>query len=244
VKASPEDQALLLDVQRLDTRLAQLDHRARRLPQMARLAELGAQEDALAARLAERTGVVEDSSAELARVESDVALVEARTARDRQRLQSSSSSKEAQGLESELASLARRQSDLEDIQLSVMETLEQAQAALDETRGELAELREQSVALRAERDTELAAVEGDRVAARTDRDVIAGKVPADLLALYEKQRARYGTGASLLRGGVTSASGVALNGSDLSAIRAAASDDVILCPDSNAILVRTGESGL
>jgi hypothetical protein len=28
------------------------------------------------------------------------------------------------------------------------------------------------------------------------------------------------------------------------AIRAAAPDDVIMCPDSNAILVRTSESGL
>jgi predicted nucleic acid-binding Zn-ribbon protein len=69
-------------------------------------------------------------------------------------------------------------------------------------------------------------------------------VPAELLALYEKQRARYGVGASLLRGGVSSASGVALNSSDMTMVRAAAPDVVLLCPDSNAILVRTNESGL
>ena len=77
-----------------------------------------------------------------------------------------------------------------------------------------------------------------------DREAVAARVPADLLALYEKQRARYGVGASHLRGGVTSASGVALNSSDMNTVRAAAPDDVLICPDSNAVLVRTAESGL
>ncbi len=69
-------------------------------------------------------------------------------------------------------------------------------------------------------------------------------MPAELLALYDRQRARYGFGASLLQGGVSTASGVALNNSDLQDIRRAAPDDVVLCPDSDAILVRTAESGL
>ena len=76
------------------------------------------------------------------------------------------------------------------------------------------------------------------------RGAVAGKVPSDLLALYDKQRERYGVGASHLRAGITSASGVALKANDLDAIRAAAPDDVLLCPDSSAILVRTSESGI
>jgi hypothetical protein len=43
---------------------------------------------------------------------------------------------------------------------------------------------------------------------------------------------------------VSSASGVKLNESDMAVIRAATPDTVLLCPDSNAILVRTGESGI
>jgi predicted nucleic acid-binding Zn-ribbon protein len=71
-----------------------------------------------------------------------------------------------------------------------------------------------------------------------------GKLPEELIALYERQRDRYGFGASLLRGGVSSASGLKLNENDMADVRAAAPDDVLLCPDSNAILVRTNESGL
>jgi predicted nucleic acid-binding Zn-ribbon protein len=81
-------------------------------------------------------------------------------------------------------------------------------------------------------------------AARSQRAAIVATVPADLMALYEKQRERYGVGASHLRARVSSASGVELTGSDLAAVRAAAPDAVLLCPDSNAILVRTDESGL
>jgi hypothetical protein len=77
-----------------------------------------------------------------------------------------------------------------------------------------------------------------------NRSTIVGKVPADLMALYERQRSRYGVGASHLRGGVSGASGVRLTESDMARIRSAAPDEVILCPDSDAILVRTAESGL
>ena len=41
LKASPDDQALLLDLQALDTKLSQLDHRAKSLPELATLADLG-----------------------------------------------------------------------------------------------------------------------------------------------------------------------------------------------------------
>ena len=92
-----------------------------------------------------------------------------------------------------------------------------------------------------ETSAELTAQRSAQEAARGD---IVSSLPEDLYALYERQRERYGVGASHLRGGVSSASGVALTESDLQEIRTAAPDQVILCPDSNAILVRTPESGL
>lgn len=244
LKAAPADQALLLDLQALDTRLQQLAHRARNLPESTAVAELSASRADLQRALAERTGELEDARAELARTEADVAVVDARIARDGERLRSTASVKDVQALEQELEALAKRKSDLEDIELAVMETVEERETAVDAARNELEALDGRLAQLTADRDTAVAQIEVERQAAQDDRAVVAGKVPADLLALYEKQRERYGVGASHLRGGVTSASGVSLNASDMTAIRAAAPDDVILCPDSNAILVRTAESGL
>jgi predicted nucleic acid-binding Zn-ribbon protein len=244
LKAAPEDQALLLEVQDLDTRLQRLDHQLRNLPETARLTELDGEAQNLRRTLAEQTGVLEDAQAELGRVESDVAVVEARIERDRERLQASSSVKDVQALEQELAALARRRDELEEIELVVMERVEEHETALAATRGALGELDASIAETTAARDAGAASLQRERAHVATDRETVAARVPAELLALYEKQRARYGVGASHLRGGVSSASGVALNATDLGAVRAAAPDDVLLCPDSSAILVRTDESGL
>jgi predicted nucleic acid-binding Zn-ribbon protein len=244
LKAAPEDQALLLDLQALDTKLQQLGHRAANLPELAVIAQLSAQRDTLRATAAERGGAWEDAQLELKRTEEDVAVVEARVARDKERLQSSASVKDVAALEQELAALAKRQSDLEDIELAVMQTVDDTAAALASARAELEDVEGRIAETVTARDAALVLLDGERAQAASDRAAIAQRVPADLLALYEKQRARYGVGASLLRGGVSGASGVALNSSDMNLVRAAAVDDVLLCPDSSAILVRTNESGL
>jgi len=244
LKAAPADQALLLDLQALDTKLQQLDHRAAHLPEVAAVAGLAGEREGLQRALGEQTGVWEDARTELGRVESDVAVVEARIARDKDRLQATSSVKDVQALEQELAALAKRQSDLEDIELAVMETVDERESALNDTRGALADLDDRIGEATSARDAATSSIDGERQHLAANRATIAAKVPAELLALYEKQRARYGAGASLLQGGVSSASGVKLNANDMTVIRAAAPDDVLLCPDSNAVLVRTAESGL
>ena len=71
-----------------------------------------AQRQEFAQELTTRLGVRDDLRADLARIESDVAMVDARRARDAERLASTSNMKEAQGLEHELGSLARRKGDL------------------------------------------------------------------------------------------------------------------------------------
>ncbi|RPE75218.1 MULTISPECIES: zinc ribbon domain-containing protein [unclassified Frondihabitans] len=243
-KASPADQALLLDLQRLDTTAQQLAHRARQLPENAQLAEYEKQTAALRVRLTSEEAVFEAARRELTRVESDVTVVEARIARDRERLQSSSSPKDIQALEQELTALASRQSNLEDIELEVMDRVEQTSAVVAGTQSELDAIAASKTELATSREASLAQIESERGHAIADRETIAGRIPADLLALYERQRERYGVGASHLRARVSSASGVELTGSDLAAVRSAAPDDVLLCPDSQAVLVRTYESGI
>lgn len=244
LKAAPEDQALLLDLQALDTKLSQLDRRAAKLPEREVVDTLTAKRTELERTRAEQSGAVEDVRLELKRTEADVEVVQARIVRDTERLTTSASVKDVTALEQELQSLGRRKSDLEDIELAVMETLEQREGELAATEGELTALSTSLAEATSARDSALAVIEAERSHATANRQTVAGKVPADLLALYEKQRERYGTGASHLRGGVSTASGVALAATDMTKIRAAEPDDVILCPDSNAVLVRTAESGL
>ncbi|WP_127820276.1 zinc ribbon domain-containing protein, partial [Microbacterium sp. CPCC 204701] len=130
MNASPADQRRLVEVAQLDARIRQADNARKNPPQASRVQELLARRQELSRELSTRLGVRDDLRAELSRVESDVVVVDARVARDAERLAASTNSKEAQGLESELAALARRKSDLEDAELAVMERLEAAEAAV------------------------------------------------------------------------------------------------------------------
>jgi predicted nucleic acid-binding Zn-ribbon protein len=244
LRAEPSEQALLLDIQAIDTKLQQLDHRAKILPEHAALQLLAIENSELLVTLAEQKGVLEDARIELKRVESDVQVVEARITRDSARLQASSSTKDVAALEQELTALRKRQFDLEEIELSVMEKVEQQDAVVGHLGEQAGALQGRMADLEGERDAAMKTIDAERNNAAANRSAIASKVSDELLALYEKQRQRYGSGASLLRGGVSLASGVKLNENDMVAIRAAAPDEVVMCPDSNAILVRTGESGL
>lgn len=242
--ASPDAQRILLDVQAIDTTLQQLAHRERSLPERATVDTLKAEADVMREFVIQRRGELEDARIELGRVESDVAVVEARMARDGDRLQASSSVKDIAGLEHELESLRGRLGDLEEIELSVMEKVEALESELASAAASLETHQQQLSEAEAARDAALAAIATEVASARSQRAAMVATVPDDLMALYEKQRERYGVGASHLRARVSGASGVELTGSDLAVVRAAAPDAVLLCPDSNAILVRTDESGL
>ncbi len=245
MKASPADQQELLRLQSLDTRLQQLAHRLGTLPQAAPLAELAQRDTAVRGTRAEAIGGLEDARAELKRLESDVAVVEARIARDGDRLQHTSSVKDVAALESELASLAKRLSDLEDQELVVMERVEAAEAVvagIDEQRAAIAA---ETATLEADRGEASAGLATEREQTERDRGVVAGELPAELLALYEQRRSRGGgVGAALLRQRTCSGCTITLTGSDLESVRRAAPDDVLFCPECDRILVRTDESGL
>lgn len=245
MKATPADQQELLRLQALDTRLQQLAHRLGSLPQTAELAELAKRDTAVRGTRAEAVGTLETARGELARLESDVAIVEARIARDGDRLQHTSSVKDVTALESELASLAKRRSDLEDQELTVMQRVEDAEGHLAGIDGERASIAAAIEKLEADRDEAAAGLAAERDAAERDRVVVSGGVPAELLAFYEQRRARgAGIGAALLRQRTCQGCNMTLTGSDLDTVRRAAADEVLLCPDCDRILVRTEESGI
>ena len=238
MKATPAQQQRLLDLQELDTTLARLRRRRTQLPERAELAgmqgELTAAKDAFMAVQRE----LDAQNAEISRFEDDVETVRARRRRDEELLAVSTSPKEAQALQDELDVLARRQSELEDRELELMEANEATQASYAEASQALASVD----ARRGELTGAIAAAEGgiDAELAQTAeaRAGLAAEVQGDLLDLYERTRARGGVGAARLRGNVSEGSNMALAPAELRDIRAAAADEVVFCPQSGAILVR------
>lgn len=244
MKASANDQLRLLDLQDLDTAIARAQRSIKEPPQAAELAVLDDELVELDRTVLEKLGGVDDLRTALTRVQDDTAVVEQRRARNSERLQSGVDAKTAQALERENETLDRRRSELEDQQLELMEQQEEAEGLLASAREEAAALRTRRDALAAARDAELEVARGRLAGHEREREALAASLAADLVALYDKQRSRYGFGATLLRGRVSVAAGVELTAAELADMAKAAPDDVVMCPTSNAILVRTEESGL
>jgi uncharacterized protein len=238
VTAPPEVQARLLDLQALDDELRRnAQHRAR-LQQGTDVATAEAERTALRRTAADRRGELEDLRARIGRVEADVRTVEQRLERDRSRLATTSSPRDASGLEQEITSLQRRRGALEDDELLLMEQVEEVEAAAAEVGAALAAVEERLTALRTDRDDALGGLVVQREAAEERRSALVAELPADLVALYDRQRTRYGVGAARLVGVVSQGSNMALTGADLAEVRAAAPDAVVLDPESGCILVR------
>ena len=244
ISASPAIQARLLDLQAIDEELTRIEGHRRRLRSGTDVADAEAARAALRRTVADDRGALEDLSTRTARVQADAHVVEQRLERDRGRLATTSSPKDAHGLEQEIDSLLRRRGALEDDELELMETTEGVEREAAARRAALVEVEVRLADLRTDRDDALSGLHAQREEVRARRDLLVADLPADLVALYDRQRIRYGVGAALLQRGVSQGSNMALTGADLAAVRAAAADAVVLDPESSCILVRTDESGL
>jgi predicted nucleic acid-binding Zn-ribbon protein len=246
VKASPEAQLRLLELADLDIELGRLEHRRRGLPEIAEYQRVGTRDGELRDELTALEAQESDLKREQAKAEADVEQVRSRVERDRSRLDAGqvSSPRELEILQSEIVSLGRRQSDLEEIVLDVMERREEAERRRSTLTAERAELAGQRAEVGARRDAALAEIGEQVVKATGLRSGVAAGVPADLLELYDKLRAQHGVGAAMLRGGRCEGCHLSLNAVDLAAYRAAGPDEVLRCEECRRILVRTAESGL
>lgn len=247
MKASPEAQLRLLELADIDAELTRIEHRRRGLPEHAELQRLEARDGELRDSIAALTAQNSDLKREQAKAEADVEQVRARIERDRSRLDGGmvNSPRELENLQSEVQSLHRRQSDLEEVVLDVMERLETAQGDLARATAEREQLATQLTEVTAAKDAAVGELGEQSVKAADRRVEIASAIPADLLDLYDKLRAQHGgVGAAALRLRRCQGCNLTLNTVDLNAIRAAPEDEVLRCEECRRILVRTVDSGL
>ena len=169
-----------------------------------------------------------------------------RAARNQSRLDSGQgSAKDLQALQHELTSLARRQSELEDLELEVMERSESLDARVVQLDTQREELAARLAALESERDSVLADLTAEETKVGAGRaDIVAG-IGDELATLYEKIRANSGGfAAAELKHRRCGGCRLELNNVDLARIRAAAQDEVVRCEECRRIMIRTAQSGL
>ncbi|MGW2812178.1 zinc ribbon domain-containing protein [Streptomyces sp. NPDC001415] len=247
MNAAPADQIRLLDVQALDVRLSQLAHKRKSLPEHAEIESLNKDLTQLRDLLVASQTEESDTAREQTKAEQDVDQVRQRAARDQQRLDSGavSSPKDLESLQHEITSLAKRQGDLEDVVLEVMERREAAQERAAELTERVSSVQAKTDDATARRDAALAELDAEIASATKEREIVAGSVPADLLKLYDKLRAQQGgVGAARLYQRRCEGCRLELNITEVNEVKAAAPDTVLRCENCRRILVRTSESGL
>jgi len=246
VKADHFEQQKLLQLAAEDVALTQLTHRGRTLPEVATVEAAEEAERTLAADVVRAETQARDLGREVKRMESDVETVRAREEKDQKLLDSGSvSPKEMTNLQHELASLKRRQSDLEDQELELMERLEVAETALAAAQSGLEQARGDLERARQLRDDALADIADGTKRHEAARAEVAGGISAPLLTLYDRIRTQTGsTGAAMLKARQCQGCRIELYGNELSAVRNADPHEVVRCENCGRILVRTAESGL
>lgn len=246
MKADPEAQRRLLDLQAIDTTLAQLAHRRRTLPEHAELDRLAREISALSDERVRAQVDVDDLDRDIAKQEREVDTVRQRLTKDQQRLDDGRlPARELTAIQHEIGALKRRQSDLEDVEIELMERREQAQATLDGVEQRLAAARTGREQAEIKRDETLAEITKEEEWKAGARKPLAADLPADLVALYDKIRETSGgLGAALVQHGRCGGCRIELFGAERARVKSAPADEVVRCEECRRIMVRTSESGL
>ncbi|MFD5081642.1 zinc ribbon domain-containing protein [Kitasatospora sp. NPDC058406] len=246
MNAAPADQIRLLDLQAIDSKLDQLAHRRRSLPEHAEIEKVNADHIALKDLVVAAQAQLGDTTRELTKAEQDVEQVRARSARNQQRLDSGAinSPKDLENLQHEIGSLAKRQGDLEDVVLEIMERLESAQTRVTELTARLEHSTVVLTEAEGRRDAAFAEIDGEVAKIRRDRETVAAVVPADLIKVYTRLREQQGgVGAARLYQRRCEGCRTEFSITELNAIKAEPVDKVVRCENCGRILVRTADSG-
>jgi predicted nucleic acid-binding Zn-ribbon protein len=243
----PWAQLRVLDLQACDTALDRAAFRLKNLPEAVVLAQLSQTQADL--RLREVAGITETADRELdvAKAEDDVAAVRMRSAKDDELLNSGAitDSKQLTELQHEVNSLARRQAELEDEEIEILQKLEDAQKSLAKVQALQVENKAARDAAEIAHTVAVAEIEAEVATLQAERLVILTGIPADLLKLYEKIRAdNAGIGAAKLHQAKCDGCRIQLNPVAMAAARNSAPQELLRCEECRAILVRTADSGL
>jgi predicted nucleic acid-binding Zn-ribbon protein len=236
--ASLSDQKKLLAIALHDVELAKISNSKKHAQAESELEAASAETLRLSDLLIDARNALGELEMELSRAEADLELVSNRISKDKQLLSSTSSAKDAQGIEHELATLGNRKSELEDAQLQIMELLESAQQEHEKLKidKQTADVTLSSLEQRV--SAELAELASQAQAIQVERkDCISG-IDQELAAAYERKYSR-GVAVGRLSGRDCGACRLSITATSFEELMALPAEELAECPNCQAFLVRS-----
>lgn len=240
MKATPAHQALLMQLQKLDTEIAQLNFKLQNLPEHEQIAAIHTRMENTAVELKVVELELEDVTIDLRRSEVDVEAVTSRKERDEKRLAAGlGTPKELEQLQHEIETLSKRQAELEDGELEIMMRHESVKKRADELRSDQVGLEKLELELNIRIENAKTEINALVATAASDRIKLVPQIDAALVELYEKIRSgNGGVGAALLIGNKCDGCHLQINAIEVERIKTLADDDVLRCEECRRILVR------
>lgn len=240
MKASPSDQQAILEVQLLDDQLASLRQREEKLPEAIALNSVIIKRNNVRdLRIAAETECT-DVKRELARAEGDVEQIVTRINRDEARLSSGTGTpKELEQTQHELVTLNARRAELEEVELTIMVTVEGINARIAELSAEEARLAAEIADLEIAKENALTVIINERTAVSAQREAISAPISDELKKLYAKlAEDNNGNGAAALVGNECKGCHLTINTTEVGRIATLPADEVVRCEQCRCILVR------
>jgi predicted nucleic acid-binding Zn-ribbon protein len=237
MKASENQQAELLGLANLDLEISRTRTYLTNLTSGNAFSDLRSAQRECAAQLIESRNALDQVELDLARAEADLKLVEQRIEKDAAALNATSSSKDAQGIQSELETLKKRKSELEDLELAILERKDEVEATYKTVLTDKQAIDEELAAKESANEAEIMKLRSGLDLSTAQRSQQASRIDAELIALYEKKSSR-GLAVGRLLGRECGACRMTIGATALAEINAMPRDEIATCPDCQAILIR------
>jgi predicted nucleic acid-binding Zn-ribbon protein len=240
VKASPEHQNLLIELQLIDTVISHLKIKLANLPEREQIVAIHTRLENTAVELAVVETELADVAIDLRRIEVDVEQVADRMKKDESRLSSGAGSpKELEQLQHELGTLAKRKSELEDGELEVMLKHDAVKVRVDELQNDQVGLKQLELELNIRLENATTEIHSEIGVQQAARGLLVPQIEANLVELYEKVRtSNDGVGAALLVGNKCEGCHLSINAIEIERIKSLPADEIIRCEECGRILVR------
>ncbi len=230
-------QAALLKLTEVDLELNQIKAQLQALLDSPELKTLQSDLSSSAEELLVARTEFENLQTSVRRSEEDIRLVTERLVRDRERLNATSSPKDAIGIQGEIESLGRRKDELESIELELLEQLEDSQKKLELATVKRAELQAQMTDLQERLTAEIDAVKARGRKATADRLILVDKIPGEVLKKYENLAAKQ-VAVGKIVDRACNACHMVISSSALDQLSKLPEDEIGSCPECQAIIVR------
>ena len=240
MKATPQQQRKLLDLQQIDLRASRLRHQIANHELREKLVELQGRGEDLqryAVRLQAELG---DRERDVALVEGEIQKVRTRREAQQERLDGGKIGiRDMSAVEHEIARMQTRQDELEAQLFAKMEEAEAGQAQLAQARAQGEVLLKEAAEARDALTAALVEPEAQSVAVAAERDALRAALDADLLAEYDRLRERQGPIVVLhLEDGVLVNAPVSISQEELDAASSAPADELWVSDETGYLVAR------